>query len=79
MPSLSSHPIFRIERDRYRHLNQSVRRNIVAFKGTEVYVAVGSIVRYAELREWHALDSPPEDDDQYYQVSPVPQVIDARF
>jgi hypothetical protein len=50
-------------------LNRTARRNVVAFKGTEVYVAVGSTVRCAELREWYAMDSESEDDKSYYQVS----------
>ena len=68
MPSLSAHPIFQIEREAYESIKQTTRRNVVAFKGTEAYVAVGSTVRYAELREWFALDSQLEDDKPQYRV-----------
>jgi len=66
MPSLSSHPIFQIEQTEYSHFKEDSRRNVVAFKGTEVYVAVGSTVRCAELRD----DSLGEDstDKKPYQV-----------
>ena len=69
MPSLSSHPIFKFDDGPlpiYKDLEEG-RRNIIAFKGTEVYVAVGSTVRYAELREWYAMDE-VEQDEEYYQV-----------
>ena len=66
MPSLSSHPIFQIEQIEYSHFKEDSRRNVVAFKGTEVYVAVGSTVRCAELRD----DSSGDDstDKKPYQV-----------
>ena len=67
MPPLSSHPIFRIDTGSFDALEGKGRRNVVSFKGTEVYVAVGSTVRYAELREWYAMDGEPEDGS-YYQV-----------
>src|SRR5271154_2127312 len=68
MPSLSQHPIFSVPSETYYSLKRTTRRNVVAFKGTEVYVAVGSTVRCAELREWYAMDSESEDDKSYYQV-----------
>lgn len=66
MPSLSSHPIFQIVQTQYAHFKDDSRRNAVAFKGTEVYVAVGSTVRCAELRD----DSPEEESKEKkpYQV-----------
>jgi len=69
MRSLSSHPIFRFEDDDIPLIKdaEQKRRNIVTFKGTEVYVAVGSKIRYAELREWYALDERSEDE-KYYHV-----------
>jgi hypothetical protein len=69
MPELSSHRIFKFDDDEIpiiKDLEQG-RRNVVAFKGTEVYVAVGSAVRYAELREWYAMEDVSEDE-KYYQV-----------
>ena len=65
MPSLSSHPCFQVNDGLSFQQKNPVRRNIVAFKGTEVYVAVGSTVRYAELREWYARDKEPEDESLY--------------
>jgi hypothetical protein len=67
MPSLSSHPIFLFDTSS-QVPKGATRRNIIAFKGTEVYVAVGSTVRYAELREWYAMDDEPVDKN-YHQVS----------
>ena len=69
MPSLSQHPIFSVPNETYSSLKRTTRRNVVAFKGTEVYVAIGSTVRCAEMREWYAMDSDSEDDKSYYQVS----------
>ena len=66
MPSLSSHPIFQIDKKEYKSFQKDTRRNVVTFKGTEVYVAVGSIVRCAELREWYATED--EQDEKCYQV-----------
>jgi hypothetical protein len=68
-PLLSSHPIFRFEDDHIPIIKDGEQggRNIVAFKGTEVYVAVGSQVRYAQLREWYTLDE-TSADETYYQV-----------
>jgi hypothetical protein len=68
MSPLSSHPIFQIERDAFPSLKRNVRRNIVAFKGTEVYIAVGSEVRCAELREWYAMDGEQKDDKTHFKV-----------
>jgi hypothetical protein len=70
MPSLSSHPIFLFESSEANVSKGTARRNVVAFKGTEVYVAVGSTVRYADLREWFALEDGP-GDKKYYKVPPV--------
>ena len=70
MPSLSSHPVFNTPNGTYSSLQNTARRNVVAFKGTEVYLAVGSAVRCADLREWYAMDTEPQDDKSYYQVSP---------
>ena len=67
MPPLSAHPIFRINDGPAAPNVENIRRNTVAFKGTEVYVAVGSTVRYAELREWFAMDDESQDKT-YYQV-----------
>jgi len=67
MPSLASHPIFRIDDDAFSSL-KGTGCNVLAFKGTQVYVAVGSTVRFAELREWFAMDTEPQDEKQYYQV-----------
>src|SRR5277367_2186574 len=69
MPSLSLHPIFKVPSETYSSLKRTARRNVVAFKGTEVYVAVASTVRCAELREWYAMDTEPEMDKSYYQVT----------
>jgi hypothetical protein len=66
MHSLSSHPIFLFDASS-QVSKGTTRRNIIAFKGTEVYVAVGSTVRYAELREWYVLDGEAVDKN-YYQV-----------
>jgi hypothetical protein len=68
MPSLSQHPLFKVPSGTYSSLKRTTRRNVVAFKGTEVYVAIGSTVRCAELRERDAMDSESEDDKSYYQV-----------
>ena len=65
MSSLSSHPIFHVDDGLSFQQKEKARQNIVAFKGTEVYVAVGSTVRYAQLREWYAVESQPQDDDLY--------------
>lgn len=70
MPSLSSHPIFLFD-STTNIFEGTTRRNVVAFKGTEVYVAVGSTVRYADLREWFALDDGPSDK-KYYKVKAAP-------
>ena len=70
MQSRSSHPIFNVPNRTYSSLKGTTRRNVIAFKGTEVYVAVGSTVRCAELREWYAMDTEFEDDKSYYQVRP---------
>ena len=70
MPSLSSHPIFQIENKQYAVFKKDLRRNVVAFQGTEVYVAVGSTVRCAELREWYANED--QRDKKPYQVRPIP-------
>ena len=67
MPSLSSHPIFQVDIRELNISKKSGRRNVIAFKDSEVYVAVGSTIRYAELREWYALEGEPEDKP-YYQV-----------
>jgi hypothetical protein len=74
MPSLSAHPIFRIGSESFNPFKATDRRNIIAFKGTEVYVAVGSTVRYAELREWYAMEGDAEDGKNYYRV-PAPSFI----
>lgn len=68
MPSLSSHPIFQIDKTEYDSFQKDARRNVVAFKGTEVYVAVDSTVRCAELREWYAMEDDEVQDDKCYQV-----------
>jgi hypothetical protein len=78
MPSLSSHPIFHVDDGLSFQQNEKVRRNIVAFKGTEVYVAVGSTVRYAELREWYAMESQPKDDN-LYQVRSLHSLLKTDF
>jgi hypothetical protein len=70
MPPLSSHPIFKVRNEALGSFKQNRRRNIVAFKGTEVYIALGSTVLCAELRDWYAMDGEPKDDKKYYQVSP---------
>jgi hypothetical protein len=67
MPSLSSHPIFQINKNQYKSFQKDTRRNVVTFKGTEVYVAVGSTVRCAELREWHAMED-ERQGEKCYQV-----------
>ena len=67
MPALSSHPIFQIDKNQHESFQNDTRRNVVAFKGTEVYVAVGSTVRCAELREWYAMEDEREDE-KCYQV-----------
>lgn len=69
MSSLASHPIFQTESDELKGFNATDRRNVVAFKGTEVYIAVGSTIRYGELREWYAKDN-HSDNMNYYQVGP---------
>ena len=68
MPSPSSHPIFLFDSPK-SNVPKNPRRNIVAFKGTEVYIAEGSTVRYADLLEWYALEDGPQDQ-KYYQVIP---------
>jgi len=70
MPPLSAHPIFQINDGPAAPNSETIRRNTVSFKGTEVYVAVGSTVRYAELREWFALEDDAQDKT-HYQVPPV--------
>ena len=60
-------PIFRISDGPVSPELGQIRRNTVSFKGTEVYVAVGSTVRYAELREWFAMDEETQDR-AHYQV-----------
>ena len=65
MPPLSTHPIFRINDGPAVPNAENNRRNTVAFKGTEVYVAVGSTVRYAELREWFAMGEETQDRTPY--------------
>ena len=65
MPPLSAHPIFRINDGPASETKDNIRRNTVAFKGTEVYVAVGSTVRYAELREWFAANEESQDKTHY--------------
>ena len=67
MAPLAAHPIFRISDGPASPNLGHIRRNTVAFKGTEVYVAVGSTVRYAELREWFAMDEETQDR-AHYQV-----------
>ena len=69
MPSLSSHPIFQIDVETLQSSQQNDRRNVVVLKDSEVYVAIGSTVRYAELRDWYALEGEPENKS-YYQVTP---------
>ena len=80
MPSLSSHPIFKIDKGVYRSFKKDARRNVVAFKGTEVYVAVGSRVRCAELREWYAMDEEPQDGTHYQVLlSLIYLIADSRI
>jgi plastocyanin domain-containing protein len=67
MPSLSSHSIFQIDKKEYKSFQKDTRRNVVTFKGTEVYVAVGSTVRCAELRQWHAMED-ERQGEKCYQV-----------
>ena len=69
MPSLSSHPILQIDKGTYKSFKKDARRNVVAFKGTEVYVAVGPKVRCAELREWYAMEDEPHDGTHYQVLS----------
>lgn len=82
MPFLSFHPIFQIEENAFPSLKRNVRRNIVAFKGTEVYIAVGSEVRCAELRKWYAMDEEQKGDETYFQVfalCKVPLTLGTKF
>jgi hypothetical protein len=69
MPSLSSHPIFQIDVETLQSSQQNDRRNVVVLKDSEVYVAIGSTVRYAELRDWYAIEGEIENKS-YYQVTP---------
>lgn len=75
MPSLSSHPIFRIDKGAYKSFNNDARRNVVAFKGTEVYVAVGPKVRCADLRGWYAMEEEPQDGIHYQVLSTLVYLI----
>jgi hypothetical protein len=70
MAPLSAHPIFRINDGPASETKNHCRRNTLAFKGTQVYVAVGSTVRYAELREWFAADTESQDKI-HYQAFPL--------
>jgi hypothetical protein len=76
MAPLSHHPIFKTFPSEIRSGSSSKSDNnntglapksILTFKGTEVYVALGSTVRYAELREWFVLED-ASDDESHYQA-----------
>jgi hypothetical protein len=67
MSPLSSHPLFNIPPTAYAHFKDDSRRNVVAFKGTEVSVAVGSTVRCAELRD-DVVGEEAKDKKSAYQV-----------
>jgi hypothetical protein len=67
MSPLSSHLLFNIPAAAYAHFKDDSRRNVVAFKGTEVSVAVGSTVRCAELRD-DVTSAEGKDKKAAYQV-----------
>jgi hypothetical protein len=73
MPPLSDHPIFKISpEDISTQPDPSalLSKNILTFKHTEIYLAVGSTVRYADLRDWYVQDH-ASPDGPHYQVLPL--------
>jgi hypothetical protein len=63
MAWLSAHPIFHLAADAFNtETQQDTGRNVVTFRGSQVFVAVGNSVRGAELREWNSSETTSESE-----------------